>query len=232
MQDSGKELPAGFMNEASKLVGRIVPVTGTAFYLVDSLLRPSAKALRNIDDRVDSAYVLEFAQSDPLTPLRHENSDETVVCTDTIMDRNALLQTSFYQLFMAPNGFEHIADVFFRQYGKIVAVLSCLRSDRLPAFSAQELERLKAIQPFIEFTLASLYQSQRIGKRSALKHTYELTEREVDVLEWLLTGASNKEIARELELGLPTVKTHLLRVFTKTQVQSRSELVAKILAER
>ena len=53
----------------------------------------------------------------------------------------------------------------------------------------------------------------------------QLTERETEVLRLLATGASNKEMARELFVTEATVKTHLAHIFTKLGVDSRSRAV-------
>ena len=53
----------------------------------------------------------------------------------------------------------------------------------------------------------------------------QLTDREAEVLRLLATGASNKEIARTLFVTEATVKSHLVRIFTKLDVDSRSRAV-------
>ena len=54
----------------------------------------------------------------------------------------------------------------------------------------------------------------------------KLTERELEVLRLLDTGASNREIAKTLFVTEATVKTHLVHVFDKLGADSRSRAVA------
>jgi len=50
-----------------------------------------------------------------------------------------------------------------------------------------------------------------------------LSRREMDVLEWVVRGYSNKQIARELCIDETTVKTHLHRIFEKLDVRDRTQ---------
>ena len=52
-----------------------------------------------------------------------------------------------------------------------------------------------------------------------------LTGRELEVLQLAARGDSNKEIAKELVLSVPTVKAHLVNIFNKLGVGSRTEAV-------
>ena len=53
-----------------------------------------------------------------------------------------------------------------------------------------------------------------------------LTPREAEVLRLLATGASNRAIATELVVTVPTVKTHVSRILGKLNVQSRAQAAA------
>ncbi len=54
-----------------------------------------------------------------------------------------------------------------------------------------------------------------------------LSEREYDVLQLMADGKSNKEIAEQLFVSLNTIKTHTSNIFSKLDVQRRTQAVQK-----
>jgi DNA-binding CsgD family transcriptional regulator len=57
-----------------------------------------------------------------------------------------------------------------------------------------------------------------------------LTHREFEIVELICGGLTNSQIAERLNIGVATVKTHLLHVFEKLGVKTRAALVARFLA--
>ncbi|MBD3270608.1 hypothetical protein GF376_03720 [Candidatus Peregrinibacteria bacterium] len=53
---------------------------------------------------------------------------------------------------------------------------------------------------------------------------FQVTRREKEVLQLLIQGKTYKEIGEELFISLPTVKTHVSRIYEKLQVRNRLEL--------
>ena len=53
-----------------------------------------------------------------------------------------------------------------------------------------------------------------------------LTERELELLQLVASGFSNKMIAQELHISENTVKYHLKNIFQKTNLQNRTEVAA------
>jgi DNA-binding CsgD family transcriptional regulator len=58
-----------------------------------------------------------------------------------------------------------------------------------------------------------------------------LSPAERRVVELVLTGARNREVAAALGLSERTVERHLARTYRKVGVASRAQLIARVLAE-
>jgi len=67
----------------------------------------------------------------------------------------------------------------------------------------------------------------RVGNRTPASEP--LTGRELQVVELVARGASNREIARDLRISEATVKTHLLHIFEKLEVGDRTSAVTTAL---
>ena len=77
-----------------------------------------------------------------------------------------------------------------------------------------------------------LSRAARSPARAAASRSSELlTERELEVLRLAARGLSNKEIASQLVLSVPTVKAHLVNIFNKMDVGSRTEAVLQALSQ-
>ncbi len=59
------------------------------------------------------------------------------------------------------------------------------------------------------------------------RETLGISDRELEVLELLAAGQSNKEIANQLKLSPNTVKTHIARLFDKLEVRRRTEAILR-----
>jgi len=223
--------PNQFQQKALELISEIVDITSMAFYLLDPEMRHKGVALFNLDAGIEAQYHKKFNLLDPLDPRKFHKTQDRVVSPDEVMPFNMLRQTIYYQEFMQPNNHRYVADMFFRNEEHVIAVLSSLRHERLGPFHEAELILLRKLQPFLEYTLNAVYLPKRIGEGKSLADKYVLTRRELDVLELTIAGCSNKLIATELNLGLATVKTHLLHIFQKTGVSLRTELLSQTITD-
>ncbi|HSA94971.1 MAG TPA: two-component regulator propeller domain-containing protein [Acidobacteriota bacterium] len=65
----------------------------------------------------------------------------------------------------------------------------------------------------------------------AILGTFDLTEREDEILRLVLQGARNKDIERKLFISASTVRNHLYNVYQKLGVGNRLELINRIARE-
>lgn len=62
------------------------------------------------------------------------------------------------------------------------------------------------------------------SRQEARQKTFGLTPRELEIVAAVVSGSTNKDIARELAISEDTVKHHLTNIFDKTGVSNRLEL--------
>jgi DNA-binding CsgD family transcriptional regulator len=69
--------------------------------------------------------------------------------------------------------------------------------------------------------------AQPFARNEAAIRSLGLSPREVEILEALAGGESNKEMARRLGISPNTVKTHIARVYEKLEVRRRVQAIEK-----
>ena len=109
-----------------------------------------------------------------------------------------------------------------------------LLKDTQPARLVEAIRTVASGQPMLSPSvtaqlIAAVNRTDRAAEeqdrtRSARDALDTLTERERDVADAVARGLSNADIAAELYMGVPTVKTHVGRLFTKLGVENRVQV--------
>lgn len=84
------------------------------------------------------------------------------------------------------------------------------------------------LHPAVASTLARSFSSLSNGNRSG---SAILTPRQREIVELMVQGLQNKQIARRLDIGVETVKTHISRILDRLGVSSRTEAVVIALRD-
>ena len=115
--------------------------------------------------------------------------------------------------------------------GAEVAVIAltvvCVTLVMLPPLNHQLVLLLKSHAYLAAYD--NMSQSQQTDIVRQVKTLDPLTAREQEVLQLILSGKSNREIAGALFISENTVKTHARNIFSKYDVSSRAELISALL---
>jgi len=63
------------------------------------------------------------------------------------------------------------------------------------------------------------------------KNDYGLTEREKEILQFIISGLTKQQIADKLFLSFHTVNTHVKNIYTKLHVSTRAGVISKVYKE-
>lgn len=103
--------------------------------------------------------------------------------------------------------------VFFSRYQKF-QIKNTVMDFLMPHidYVLRKIQHLSIVQPLVKVKLPLNMSS--------------LTERELEVVDWIRAGKTNQEIASILSITENTVKSHLKRVYSKLNVSKRAQAVA------
>ncbi|EJG3567801.1 helix-turn-helix transcriptional regulator [Salmonella enterica] len=195
-------------------IAQLIPLSSAVFYRVNAYLKPEAYVLHNISNSTHQQYLEHFQPLDPLSPSRF---GQQVITVATMTPGICARHRHYYHEFMLPNHVCDMIEIFIRRGHRIIAGISLMRD--IP-FSSEERLRAQAVQPLLGLAIHdSLQEDNNLASI--------LTAKEREIVGIVCEGASNKLIARQLNISLSTVKTHLRNIFAKTEVINRTELVSR-----
>ncbi|HIA4607883.1 response regulator transcription factor [Salmonella enterica] len=195
-------------------IAQLIPLSSAVFYRVNAYLKPEAYVLHNISNSTHQQYLEHFQPLDPLSPSRF---GQQVITVATMTPGICARHRHYYHEFMLPNHVCDMIEIFIRRGHRIIAGISLMRD--IP-FSSEERLRAQAVQPLLGLAIHdSLQEDNDLASI--------LTAKEREIVGMVCEGASNKLIARQLNISLSTVKTHLRNIFAKTEEINRTELVSR-----
>ncbi|TDV11492.1 response regulator transcription factor [Paraburkholderia caballeronis] len=185
-------------------------------------------ALNMSDDNL-SGYEQYYQYRDSLTP-RLQRCQTAVRVTDVI-PQEELAESELFNDFLRRDGLHWGLNLFAWFDGENIGDLRIWRGEHRDNFSDHELALLELVRPAFTVALARARDDTGVAKAADEPPPEgpggvfgRLTRREREVVELVVEGLLDKEIAQRLGISYTTVRTHLDRSFQKLGVSNRSRL--------
>lgn len=206
------------------------------FYRLDASGEPADFELFGMPESMHRTYVARYRMLDPLHPSRCAAGEDAVVTLASQLPDERRDASAYWTRFLRPHDVADVVEIWLRDAGVTVGAFSLLRFGATGEgatgecaagrFAPSEIDALARLQPVAEAALSPLLRARRGIHRIGCEE--RLTYREEQIARLVRDGRSNKEIARDLALGQPTVKTHLMRMYRKLGVSNRTEMVGAL----
>lgn len=190
-------------------------------------------------DQLFQDYLRGLYLLDPFYIATRERPQSGLFCLGDVAPE-CFEQTDYYQRYFHLNVVADEVHINVQLDGERTLCLSLGSKSR---FSPEQIALLSLVQPWV----AGLMRQRMVFEREVLERTMpapswqgtlestaqrmesSLTARELDVSRLMLSGCSNKEIARKLDISTETVKVHRKHLYSKLGIKSQSELFALFL---
>ena len=224
-----KRTLAQFGTQTASFVSEMLGADWSCFYQVDERSQPFGFQVHRTPWALREAYLKhDMARTDPMLPahlvgrnIRFVSMFDSRICGSLESRRN-------FWSFLSAFGARDAAEMIFRVGGRAVAGMSLLWVGK--AGPRAERQQGEAVQSYIEFNLAPYIREVHATGPCAARNPLDLTGRQLEIAQLICDGLTNIEIARRLNIGTATVKTHLLHVFEKVGVQTRATLATRFLS--
>lgn len=210
--------------------GALLANTGWVTYIVGPELKIKHFLVCKTPSAEQRDYEKYFCTFDPLSPARCLSQDQWVTTLGKMLSPLVPEHAIYQSQFMQRHGIVDALEIFLTSDADIILGCSLLRHGEAHEFSQHDIDIAQALRTLGNFSLTRTFPRRQASIDMIIKRFPALTAREATMVQLVAAGLSNKQLCRELDISLPTVKTHLLSVFRKMGIRSRTELVAKVLA--
>lgn len=219
-----------FGDETVNLVRRALGAAWGSFYRIGGGGRPFGFRTHGVPWEFGAAYARqEMHNLDPLHPFKMVPRKQRFLTMGDTRADNPSRHRAFLS-FLHSYGAQDAAEMIFCHRGKAVAGLSLCWTDRKPEHRPT-VQLGSALHSYIEFNLSAVWPD--LGSQApdaAGGASTGFTSREREVIDVICRGFTNEQIAFHLNISVATVKTHLIHIFKKAGVETRGELISRMLS--
>jgi len=210
-----------FSQNFIKQVQRVLNIDGYLLYSIDNIHTANNYHTFNIPKNSLNEYLDHKMENDPVSYRNFYHLDARV----ELLSNHHLNED--YSDFMSRWKIQDTAEIFFRKRnGEPILGLSIIRENNSHLFTAQDRNILESFHYLSE---KYFYHHADTINKELLVEQYNLTKKEIIVLEQVFNGLDNNLIAEKLNCSLATIKTHIQHIYQKTNMKNKQELLCRFL---
>jgi DNA-binding CsgD family transcriptional regulator len=174
-----------------------------------------------VEDEIDwcSEEIAGIIWSWPLFEGHIRATPDIALKLSDFLTRSQLRRNAWYNEMQRTEGVEHEIKLWLPAPKGMMRGFFLLRGPGSPDFDERDRGLLTILRPHLS-SIRERWERQR--RPSAL------TDREIEVLELVAEGLTNREIAGRLVVSPTTIRTHLEHIFEKLGVHTRTAAVAAV----
>ncbi|QAT42773.1 response regulator transcription factor [Aminipila luticellarii] len=213
----------------------LIPYTGASFYLGDAasstspLVHPVGIDIPDGKFEEYEQYYYKMGYASRFYPL----VSSIILRQEDIASDEQRKFSEYYNQYL--KGIDYTLDTYFANLSGILGEVALSRKKELGPFKERELFIMKILEPHITNRLYLMKLANKNNNplnNDALQNEYNLTYREMQILNLVLQGKRNIEIADSFDLSESTVKKHLSNVFHKCKVKNRLQLIDLVMKKK
>ena len=157
---------------------------------------------------------------------------QSLVYRDTDLVNEELRKNNlYYQKVMEAYDLIYACGILVVNNERITSSIALYKGSHGGDFTDDDLFVLEYLSPHLERTYGQYMErlNNDYSLTTALHNEYRLTEREMEIIKYIIEGHTNNEIASKTFVQTNTVKKHIYNIYIKLGVSSRTQLLSFIL---
>lgn len=207
------------VTETLHFLEQLTEARASSFIWIGPECQPLEVQLRNIDLNALDRYESGVGELDPIHVRRIGSEKRRIASLSAQETSGRPVPRAYREHFRSMGVGDELALVLWH-HDRPFACVSLLRGLDDPPFTLTPYN-WRAIHRYVETALSYHFRFRYAEIEHCLIHRFKLRPREVDVVELILQGKSNGDIAEILGVSLATVKIHVGHVLRKMGVDSR-----------
>ena len=151
--------------------------------------------------------------------------------TDIISDENRV-NTEYYKRVYQPNGWHYAIQMILSENGAFLGVVTFYRLAGKDDFQYEDVFLLDMLKDHMCYRLGQYRKSRNaLEKKLCVTEAvaqYGLTRREHTILKLLMAGTETADICADLSISSNTLKKHILNIYRKLGIKSRTQMFKMI----